>query len=511
MRPHGFGPAALLLAVLHAGPACAQEPAPPPPAPPAADEPLRLSVADCVTMALNANRNVQKAYLQRTSQRMDLRVAEHQFAPQGLLTAGVDAMHLRTGEPPGTTHSESGGLTITQQLPTGGAFGFSWNGNATGAPGPSGVSSTSSWRLSAVQPLLRGGGTTVGTAALTLARIGESGNVLQLKGTLMSIVTSVILAFRQLVLAERDVAIRESALERARQLLDVNKALIDAGRMAPMELVQAEADIASRELGLVTGRNALDNARLALLQLLTLDKTTRVALVEETGEGDRPPGIEEALAIAFRERPDYQQALLSEQAAVRNLAVARNGRLPDLSLEGGLTRGASGAAFWDTVLEGEPLNVLRSDWYAGLTLSIPLNDLTRKQAWVSAGVSLESTRLDLLDKRDALETEVRNAVRTADVARRQLEIARLSLSLTAKKLEIEQEKLRTGRSSNFQVVNFQNDLVSAQTTELSALIDYRNALTSLDLALGTTLATWQIEVREQDEIPPGRPGAEAKR
>jgi outer membrane protein TolC len=327
----------------------------------------------------------------------------------------------------------------------------------------------------------------------------------------MSIVSSVILAFRALVLAERDVVIREAALERARQLLEINKTLIDAGRMAPMELVQAEADIASRELGLVTGRNSFDNARLALLQLLTLDKTTQVELVEETGEGDRPPGIEDALAIAFRERPDYEQALLSVTAAERSLAVARNGRLPDLSLEGGVSRGVTGASFWDAVSNGEPLNVAHADWYAGISLSIPLNDLSRKQAWVSASVSLESARLDLLDRKDAVETEVRNAVRNADIARRQLEIARLSLSLTEKKLEIEREKLRTGRSTNFQVVNFQNDLVGAQTTELSALIEYRNALTNLDLALGTTLATWQIEVREQDETPPGGPGAEAKR
>jgi outer membrane protein TolC len=442
---------------------------------------------------------------------MNLRVAEHQFAPQGLLGGSADAFDPREGEPAGTTTSETGSLTVTQQLPTGGAFQFSWSGRATGAPGPAGVSSASSWKLSAVQPLLRGGGTTVGTASLTLARIAERGNVLQLRSTLMSIVSSVILAFRALVLAQRDVVIREAALERARQLLEINKTLIDAGRMAPMELVQAEADIASRDLGLVTGRNSLDNARLALLQLLTLDKTTQVELVEETGEGDRPPGIEDALAIAFRERPDYEQALLSVKAAERNLAVARNGRLWDLSLEGGLSRGVTGASFWDAVSNGEPLNVAHADWYAGISLSIPLNDLSRKQAWVSASVSLESARLDLLDRKDAVETEVRNAVRNADIARRQLEIARLSLSLTERKLEIEREKLRTGRSTNFQVVNFQNDLVSAQTTELSALIDYRNALTNLDLALGTTLATWQIEVHEQDETPPGRPGAEAKR
>jgi len=67
------------------------------------------------------------------------------------------------------------------------------------------------------------------------------------------------------------------------------------------------------------------------------------------------------------------------------------------------------------------------------------------------------------------------------------------LTLSQQKLEIEQEKLKTGRSSNFQVVTFQNDLVSAQIAESSSIINYRNALTALDTAIGTTLNTWRIQ------------------
>ena len=81
------GRAALVLSIFPAGTGVAQGPPPsaptPAPSPAPAGPPgvLRISVADCVTMALGANRSVQKAYLQRISQRMNLRVAEHQFAP----------------------------------------------------------------------------------------------------------------------------------------------------------------------------------------------------------------------------------------------------------------------------------------------------------------------------------------------------------------------------------------------------------------------------------------------
>jgi len=83
-----------------------------------------------------------------------------------------------------------------------------------------------------------------------------------------------------------------------------------------------------------------------------------------------------------------------------------------------------------------------------------------------------------------VETEVRNGVRNAEVALKQLEIAREGRALTEQQLDIEREKLRLGRSTNFQVVNFQNDLVDSETAELAAAFSYFNALTYLDQTLG---------------------------
>ena len=78
----------------------------------------------------------------------------------------------------------------------------------------------------------------------------------------------------------------------------------------------------------------------------------------------------------------------------------------------------------------------------------------------------------------------------------QVNLARQARELSGKKLEVERGKLRAGRSSNFQIVTFQNDLAKAQYNELNAVINYMNAQTSLDKTLGTTLATWKVEINE---------------
>ncbi len=52
---------------------------------------------------------------------------------------------------------------------------------------------------------------------------------------------------------------------------------------------------------------------------------------------------------------------------------------------------------------------------------------------------------------------------------------------------MELEKLRTGRSSNFQVVSFQNQLAVAENQHVSAQAACLNALTDLDQRTGITL------------------------
>jgi len=83
-----------------------------------------------------------------------------------------------------------------------------------------------------------------------------------------------------------------------------------------------------------------------------------------------------------------------------------------------------------------------------------------------------------------------------DIRWLQLEVARRARNLAAKAVEIEKEKLKVGRSANFQVRALENDLRSAESQQLGATIGYLNALTVLDVQLGTTLDTWRIVLKD---------------
>ena len=107
---------------------------------------------------------------------------------------------------------------------------------------------------------------------------------------------------------------------------------------------------------------------------------------------------------------------------------------------------------------------------------------------------MEQSGIRLAELRRAIEIEVRRAVRDVDVRLRRTELARRARALSERKLEVERTKLNAGRSSNFRLVRFEDDLVRSQNNEIGAITAYLNALTALDRTQATTLETWGIEI-----------------
>jgi outer membrane protein TolC len=494
-RPRGVVSALLRLALalvlgLPSVPTLAQ---PAEPARPA--EPLPLSVADSVFLALRNNRNIESAYLDRVIQRFNLKVAEDTFVPDLNIDSSIDLDNVGQRGPNNTTSNLVLAPTVTTLVPTGAFFAFSWLNNSSIVVDAENQDDSYSTALefSVTQPLLRGAGIRVNTAPVTLARLDEEANELQLKSTVMDTITSVVLAHRNVLLADGQEAIARHAVERAQQLLDVTRALVAAGRLAEIEIVQAESNLSLQELSLLAAENAADAARLDLLDRLDIDTRTQIEPTDQLEAEEVKLDALQLFAIALSNRPEYRQAEISIESAEIALLLAKNNRLWDLDLTGSALVGSTEPVLTD-VLPG--LQFTDPSWRIGLRLSIPIGDLTREQGEIAARVLLDQVELATEDLHDSIELDVRDGVRNVDSQWRQLEQAQRSRELERRKLDVELQKLNLGLSSNFQVVTFENDLANSANNELSATINYLNALTQLDQALGTTLETWQVELTD---------------
>ena len=446
--------------------------------------PQDLTLEAAIRIAVVDNTRVKNAYLDRVVQKYDLYVAESKFSPKFLLTTEVGAQggNRQDGQRTGNIAG-----TATQLLPTGARITFLGTSQALFTLGNWG--SARGWTVNFTQPLLKGAGLDVNTASVRMAQFNEQANILRLKQTLMSTVVSTISAFRSLVQSNESLAISEQSLERSRQTLAINQERIAAGRMAAVDIYQTEADVASREVSLLQSQNSLDAARLTLIRLLDLDPASQPRALAETTIPPVPQDRQEALRLAFENRPDYLSALLSYEIAKLNLLVAENSTLWSLDLTGSYNQ-TEGLGQLDS--QGP-----QDNWSVGLMLTIPLNDPSIQQGAVAARINLDKFENDLAQQRLDIEVEVINALRKAEISRRQIELNTQARELAQKNVEVQTEKLKAGRTSNFELLSYQNALVNAQNAEVNAIISYLNDLTALENTLGIVLDRWGVTLVER--------------
>lgn len=433
---------------------------------------LPLTLEQAIALALENSRAVIGSRLRREDQKLALQAAEERYRPQASIGASGGAERGRKG-----TADVSIGPSL--RIPTGGSFSLSWSQPVT----ESGDRSATA-RLNFSQPLLKGFGTDVDTVPLRFARMDERIHVLSLRDSVAGVVASVISAYRGVSQATRRVEISREALERARKQLAINRTLIRAGRMAEREILQSEAEVANRELALAGDEDRLANANSTLINVLDIDEASEVAVSDEPAILPARPDPEQALKTALARRTDHQNTLLGAEKARINLGIAKNNLLWDLRLDADVSRGTG----------GDP-----TDYGGRLNLTIPLWDHSRNRSLARAHNDLRRAEIALAEVRQTIRISVRRALHNVEAGLRQIELARQSRSLAEQKLDIERRKLREGLSSSFQLGRFEEDLVRAQNRELDASINYRNALTSLDQTLGTTLDTWNIDI---DKVAP---------
>ncbi len=261
----GFG---LLLAM----PALAQTTAPANGPPPGS---VPLTLAEAVFLGLRENRAIRSEYLQRIADRFALRVAERTFIPRLDLQAGASRARVIGS----TTTQGNFGPIVTWDTPTGARFQFSWLNVQNNTRGDT-RAGNSQLSFQVIQPLLAGGGVDFALAPVRIARISERNAQLRIKASVIDQISGIILAYRNLVQAQEQLRIAGDSLRRSRDLNEVNRALIAAGRLAQVELIQSETSIAQQELALVGARNAAESARLALLTLMALDQGSRIWAVD---------------------------------------------------------------------------------------------------------------------------------------------------------------------------------------------------------------------------------------
>lgn len=479
----------------------------------------RISLEEAIYLALrdnegvgfgntSINEGIATAYLNRLTQIEDLRVAENEYRPQWDTTFDVNyaQTNRRNGPHSVLVTLPSPGIVTAQKLKTGGVINMSWTNAYTyarTAGQPSNTDATTNLALSLTQPLLKGGGFIIGTLPLTRAYLTEESNILNLKGTVITVVTQTIETYREYKRAIDQFEIDKRSIEESRKDLEKTKLLVAAGIRAEADIVEGQYSLATREFSFQDSQNTVDQARIAFLRVLNMDTSLNIVpdniFVLDIDPKDLPT-IEELMPIAYLNAPDYLNQLIALRNAELSYYQARNNALWQLDFRTGIIAGATRSSLgrsnqnsWD--FRDRTVNV-------GLALTIPFNSLASEQGLISAKVALRIAKINVQKSEEDLTARVKDTLREIKKNIIQVKLAKLNVLLAKQRLVQKRLEIEAGSSSGFELTSVLDQFITTESQELSAEIALMNSLSTMDALLGTTLDTWNIDInRRTDNVP----------
>src|SRR5262245_5564273 len=318
---------------------------------------------------------------------------------------------------------------------------------------------------------------------------------IQLQSTIENTKANVRIAYWNLKQAIEQIEIQQRSLELANRLFQDNKVKVEIGTMAPIETVQSEAQVATSEQALLAAQVNWQTAELALKRLLangpedevnrvTIDPTERASVTLQTAD------IPAAVRNALEQRTDLAQSRKNIEIASLNLDLSKNQTKPDLAfttayqlagqggppVQNGIRIGDGG--YWDALRQIRTID--NPTWNMQFTFAYPLGMAAAKANYARAMLQYDQSQVQLKAQELTVAADVANAGLNVENTYKQFQAAQKNREVQERNADAEQTRFDVGMSTNYNVVQAQNQLTLARLSELRAVISYLNAVAEFD-------------------------------
>jgi outer membrane protein len=467
----------------------------------------KLDLAEALQLAVRNNLNISLERKSVVVADLGIDVAGGTYEPT--VTASVN--HSSADTPPTTaqggaadqnftTVSDLWSLGATERLTTGTQLGISYGTTRTKSSLGTAVEPLnyySSVTLSVTQPLLHGFSTDLVIPRLPLltAHIASERERRQLAIAATDVIERTEDAYWDVTQALYTYDLELRSAKRAEDQLALTKRQIEAGLLAPSDLIAAESTLAQRQLRLVQAEDAIGQSWDALRAILNLPRDQWVRPILPVEVPKFTPEVQSsdaALAIAMKRRPELAQSELDLESAELGIRRADNDKLPEIDV------GVTGSVVGQDASYGPTLHQLGAIDASGWSVFMNLTWTPLRRASTAAAEISRINQTMAVSRRDqlvqAIWLAVRDAIRNQKSAGRQVIAAAKSRQLAELNLEIEQRKFLNGTSNNIFVAGRQEELASAQLSELGAVLGHKKATAAVLRATGQLLEARSIRL-----------------
>lgn len=438
---------------------------------------------------------IAEARIQQTYARDDW-----QLRAQGI---GASSAGVLNGQDLDHAYSFTGNVDLFRVLPTGGTITFhagtDYNNveysDATADMFLGGTTWSHEVSAGISQPLLRNRGRWLYDARERIATISRDAAVLARRQAAIATVQSVVAAYWDLVLAERQVAITMSSLELAKERLRITQIGNQGGKVPRSEIPAVQQIIATRE------EEVLGN------ELAVLDRsfTMRRAVGLPIGKGELGLRVGADLATrdaqfdigtlterAFTASPELAQLAKQDKAATIEIEVTENGLLPQL--DAALSLGPSGQdGNFGTAAKNmalfKSISVQGSLTFQHSFGQENVRGLAREQR-----EGRRKLMVNAFDLKQQIAQTMASAVAQLELARRRMVLSQRAIDLANENIKIETDRFNLGKATNFDVLNRQEELRQAELRRAQAMIDWHKAESVVQALTGDILPAYGITV-----------------
>jgi outer membrane protein TolC len=485
---------------------------------------IHLSLDDAITAAIRGNLNVEV-------QRYDFRMTGY-GAKEGyglfdpLATASLSTSSQKQPVAASILSSSSdqkiANIGVQQFLPTGGSYAINFNNSrqkSNSAFTTVNPAFQSSLGLGLTQPLLRDFGVDVNMRQINIARNTLGISREDFRNALTQTALAVEQAYYDLIFARENLEVKKQSLFLGTDQARITQIRIDVGASAPLDILQPRVAIATREEELIVAEAQVRDAEDRLRQLMNLPQ----------GDWDKPilPSdpityqpvevkTDQAVESALKNRPEIRQADLNRANKQITYAYSRNQTLPrlDLKLNYGLA-GLGGDRIIRDPVTNQPIGIDRGgysdalsqvtgidypSWTVGFNIGVPVTNIGARSEKKRAELDLQKSGVDEDVLRQSIVVDVRQAVRSVETLAREIVATRAARDAAEQNVEAERKRFENGMTTNFDVLQIQQQLSDARSNELGALVAYNKAVANLHRAEGDLLETRGIAVEEPEHF-----------
>jgi outer membrane protein len=332
-----------------------------------------------------------------------------------------------------------------------------------------------SMKLRVTQPIFAGGSIIASMNAARLFRLLTDQTV---RATTQEVLYGAEHAYYDVMLNQHLLEISNDAVRSSQAHLDSVRQKRKEGVASDFDVLRAEVELSNFQADLIKNKNAINISKTNLMKIMGVSQDSEVAVSAEFVYEPTDITKDEAVRLAFSNRPDLFSREFSIKYQKEMLNISKSKYFPVV-----------GAYYEATRTNPDPHDSMLVDWgnmwTAGGSITLPVfNGFAREGNIIAEKAKLKQAQIDLIDSEETALFELNKAMLSIENASEFVDSQKLNLTRAKEGLRLAEVGYKEGTNTQVEMIDAQSALTQAKVNYYQSIYTHNIAKLDLQKAMG---------------------------